>query len=205
LSQEGYFTFYPVSAAVTQGLVTIAANCPIPLGGELPSTFRRRGASTPAGEILTWFIFDDTKEILKSTLSPEEKHLSIASIWNHAFLVDRLVEEWRPDMEPRAAELAQAQHLQDEREDAPAAPAHDMPHRMAHYLYFPSSKAGKPVATELRKRGFEVESRRSGDAQHWLVLATHAVAGEEAERARSELERLAEQHGGTYDGSEVAT
>ncbi|KFE67130.1 hypothetical protein DB31_8483 [Hyalangium minutum] len=76
---------------------------------------------------------------------------------------------------------------------------------MAHYLYFPSAKAGKPVATELRKRGFEIESRRSGDEQHWLVLATHSVAGENAEHTRDELEQLAEQHGGTYDGSEVAT
>jgi len=204
-SQQGYFTFYPVSAAVSQGLIAIAAHHPIPLGRELPSTFRRRGAIAPDGRVMTWLIFGNGgPETLRTTLSPEEKRLSIASIWNHAFLVDRLIEEWRPDKEPRAAELAQAQHLQDEREASAASPAHEMPRRMAHYLYFPSAKTGKPVATELRKRGFEVESRPSGDAEHWLVLATHAVAAEEAEHTRDELERLAEQHGGTYDGSEVA-
>lgn len=204
-SQPGYFTFYPVSAAVSQGLVAIAAHHPIPAGQELPTTFRRRGAIARDGTVLTWLIFDDTQETLKWTLSPEERRLSIASIWNHAFLVDRLAEEWRPENEPPSEEVSQAQPPRDEPLNATAAPADEGPLRMAHYLYFPSAKAGKPVATELRKRGFEVESRRSGDEQNWLVLATHAVAGEEAERARDELEQLAEQHGGTYDGSEVAT
>jgi hypothetical protein len=77
---------------------------------------------------------------------------------------------------------------------------------MRHYLYFPTAKKAQPVATELRKRGFEVEGRPSADEKNWLVMASHAVtAGEEVDRIRDSLEQLAEQHAGTYDGSEFAT
>jgi hypothetical protein len=205
LSQQGYFTFYPVSAAVSQELITIAASHPIPPGSELPSTFRRRGAIAPDGKVMTWIIFDGERETLRTALSAEEKHLSIASIWNHAFLVERLVEEWTPDKGPRAAELAQDQSSRHEGKAPHQSSGHERRRRMTHYLYFPSAKEGGPAATELRKRGFEVESRPSGDEEHWLVLATHTVAGEEAERTRDELERFAEQHRGNYDGSEIAT
>jgi hypothetical protein len=205
VTQEGYFAFYPAMAAVSQGLVLIAANHPIPRGHELPSIFRRRGARTPDGKVLTWIIFDGENETLKTTLSPEEKRLSIASIWNHAFLVERLVGEWRPDKEPRSAEVAQEQPLPGSHEAPPLPSGPPSPLRLTHYLYFPTAKAARPVATDLRKRGFEVESRPSADEEHWLLLASHPVtADDDVDRIRDSLEQLAQQHQGNYDGSEIA-
>jgi hypothetical protein len=76
---------------------------------------------------------------------------------------------------------------------------------MRHYLYFPRAKEGKAVAAGLRQRGFTVESRKSADGKNWLVLATHSLTPEDpaGDSVREELERLAQQHSGQYDGYET--
>jgi hypothetical protein len=99
LSQEGYFTFYPVSAAVSQEVVRIAANEAIPPGKEMPSTYRRAGWTTSEGEVTMWFICEGAQETRRTKLSEQERRLPIFEIWNHEFLVGRMVEEWRPEHE----------------------------------------------------------------------------------------------------------
>ena len=76
---------------------------------------------------------------------------------------------------------------------------------MRHSLYFPRAKEGKTVAAELRRRGFTVESRKSADGKNWLVLAGHSLTPEDpsGNSVREELERLAQQHSGAYDGHET--
>lgn len=202
VAQEGYFTFYPVGVAVAQGVVVIAAHLPVPPGRELPTRFRRAGWRTPEGRVTTWLICEGSQETLRTELSEEERHLFIASIWNHEFLVERLVEEWHPVNEP-AELLAVAAPLG---EASQSPPGQDTPGRLSHYLYFPTRKAGEEVATTLRERGFDVESRLGADDVNWLVLATHRLEDPESLPAvRDELEQLAQRHSGEYDGWELAT
>jgi hypothetical protein len=99
LSHESYFTFYPVGAAAWHGLVKIVANLPLPPEGLFPARFRRSGWITKEGKVTLWFICEGDQETRRTELSAEEKKLSIASIWNHEFLIDSLVEEWRPEQE----------------------------------------------------------------------------------------------------------
>jgi len=99
LAQEGYFTFYPVSAATSQGLVRVAANAAIPPGKEMPSTYRRAGWTTPEGKTTMWFICEGAKETRLTELSDEERRLPIYEIWNHEFLVERLVGGWHPEQD----------------------------------------------------------------------------------------------------------
>lgn len=206
-TQEGYFTFYLVSLAVRYGLVEIIGEYPIPPGLEAPSKLLRAGLRTREGRALGWWLWDGVQEIpMKRPLTAEEKHISLASMWNHEYLVYRLAEEWRPEHE----------HIERPAQPAPSAPpeapppeeappASTQPTHMRHYLYFPHAKVGKVVAAELRKRGFTVESRKSADGKNWLVLAGHALTQEDpdASAVREELERLAQQHSGQYDGHEM--
>jgi hypothetical protein len=202
LSQEGYFTFYPVGAAVSQGLVELVASLPVPAGHELPSTYRRAGWRTPEGKVTAWLICDGAKEVLRTELTADEKRLFIAAIWNHEFLVERLVAEWRPEQEPPVHITAQTQPASPR---SPQTPGSDAPRRVTHYLYFPTTETGERVAAMLRARGFEVESRHGADEKNWLVLVSHMTRpGEELQGARDTLEQLAEQHMGSYDGSQVA-
>jgi len=88
----GFVTFYPAASAVYQGLVKAIGNLP-PL--PLPSHFRRAGARS-GRRIDTWIIETPAGEKVKSTLSPMDLQLPIASIWNHELLTERIMEGWHP-------------------------------------------------------------------------------------------------------------
>jgi hypothetical protein len=153
--------------------------------------------------VTTWLICDGTQEDVRTELSPEEKRLFIAAIWNHAFLVDRLVTEWRPEQEPSEAAAVESPPDRGEPQTSSGAA---VPGRLSHYLYFPTQKASKAVAAELRQRGFEVENRRGADGKSWLVLASHTQEDpEQLQTVRDDLEQLAQRHSGEYDGWELAT
>jgi hypothetical protein len=210
-TQEGYFTFYLVSLAVRHGLVELVGNYPIPAGLEAPSKLLRAGFRTSEGKALAWFLEEGGHEtLLKRELTPEEKRISLAQMWNHEFLVHRLAEQWRPEHEheerkpqPEASAPPEPSSPQGEQ---PATPPSGKPLRMRHYLYFPRAKEGKAVAALLRQRGFTVEYRKGADGVNWLVLAEHTLSPEDEAglAVREELERLAQQYSGEYDGSETA-
>jgi regulator of ribonuclease activity B len=211
VTQEGYFTYYLVSLALKYGLVEFISNYPIPTGLDAPSKLLRAGFTTREGKVMAWFLWDGTQEtLLKRELTAEEKRISLAQMWNHEFLVHRLAEQWRPEHEHAErkpqAEASVPSAPSRPPEEQPATPASDKPLRVRHYLYFPRAKEGKAVAAQLRQRGFTVEYRKGADGVNWLVLAEHSLSpGDEAGLAvREELERLAQQHSGEYDGSETA-
>lgn len=201
---EAYFTFYPASAAVSQGLVEIVASHPVPQGQVFPAVYRREGASNREGRVLAWIICEGAKETLVRELSEEQRLLSIASIWNHEALIYYLTQEWRPEQElgippARPAPAVPAEEPKVEEEST------DKPRHVRHYLYFATAKVGKAVAAQLATQGYEVTSRKSADGKNWLVLAEHHVhdAGREFDSAREALERLAREHSGQYDGYEL--
>lgn len=209
-TQEGYFTFYLVSLAVRHGLVELVGNYPIPAGLKAPSKLLRAGFTTREGKVMAWFLWDGTREtLLKRELTPEEKRISLAEMWNHELLVHRLAEQWLPEHEHAErqpqAEDSTPPEPSSPREEQPTAPPSGKPVRMRHYLYFPRAKEGKAVAAVLRKRGFSVEYRKGADGVNWLVLAEHSLSPEDEAglAVREELERLAQQHAGEYDGSET--
>ncbi|MFL5359040.1 ribonuclease E inhibitor RraB [Archangium sp.] len=201
---EAYFTFYPASAAVSQGLVEIVAGQPVPQGQVFPAVYRRAGASNRQGRVLAWMICEGTKETLVRELSEEQRLLSIASIWNHEALIYYLTQEWRPEQDigippERPATVAPPEEPKVQEEST------DKPRHVRHYLYFATAKVGKTVAAQLATQGYEITSRKSADGKNWLVLAEHHVSpeGKELDSARESLERLAREHSGQYDGYEL--
>jgi hypothetical protein len=96
LFQNAYVTFYPATAAVARGMAEVVGSLPSP---GLPRRFRRPGARS--GRLVkTWILEDAAGAILvKELLSEEDLHLPIAVIWNHEFLLQRVAEGWRPEME----------------------------------------------------------------------------------------------------------
>lgn len=96
---NGYVTFYPVAAAVAQGLVEVVAHLPPP---KLPERLRRAGARS-GRHVDTWIIETGSGDVVKAKLSDEELRLPIAAIWNHELLVQRIAEGWTPAQEGRGA------------------------------------------------------------------------------------------------------
>jgi hypothetical protein len=99
LFADGYVTFYPAKAAANQRLVELIDNLPSP---PLPDRLRRAGKRS-GGRVDTWIIEDSKRETAKSRFSNDERKLPIAAIWNHALLVQRLVERWDPTLESKDA------------------------------------------------------------------------------------------------------
>jgi hypothetical protein len=98
-AQEGYFAFYPVGAALRQGLVRVVGWRPVPAGRETPPALRRAGARSVDGKVLSWLVWDGKEEVLTRELTPSERLLPIGAIWNHEMLVLRLAEQWRPEQD----------------------------------------------------------------------------------------------------------
>jgi hypothetical protein len=98
LFRGSYVTFFPVVAAVAQGLASVVGHLPSP---GLPKRVRRPGARS-ASKVETWIIEDGSVEVVKRELSDAERKLPIAVIWNRDLLVQRVSEGWRPEMEGRS-------------------------------------------------------------------------------------------------------
>jgi hypothetical protein len=96
---DAYVAFYPVTAAVSQGLVEVVTHLPPPT---LPNRLRRAGARS-GRRVDTWVIEDGSREVVKAKLTDEELRLPIAAIWNHELLVQRIAEGWIPAQEGRGS------------------------------------------------------------------------------------------------------
>ncbi|MEX2112559.1 MAG: hypothetical protein WD845_05200 [Pirellulales bacterium] len=99
IDKAGYLTFYPARAAVSQGLTQVVASSQLPHSISIPHRYRRVGARSRDGKVLTWIIVDDGRETLRHTLNESERKLPIAAIWNHQMLCDRIDDQWFPESE----------------------------------------------------------------------------------------------------------
>jgi hypothetical protein len=219
LFRDGYVAFYPAAAAAVKGLVKVVGRLP---PTPVPSRLRRFGAMSGT-RVDTWIVEDGVTELVKRRLSDEELKLPLAGIWNHEYLLERVLEGWRPEQEgngeggPSVAENEVAP-VSDDRQRPGNAPTDrdaieelrrtsntEEPHLVAHYLYFQRKDAAARTAVELRARGFRIEERLGADGVNWLVLARHdAIPTEKAiASVRKTLEQLAERLGGEYDGWEA--
>ena len=95
--KRGYVAFYPIGAAVAQHLVQIVGRTAVP-SDMPPKRLRRAGVLSDRG-VETWIIEGESGEVLKKTLTDEERRLPIVNLWNHEFLLHRLATGWRPELE----------------------------------------------------------------------------------------------------------
>jgi hypothetical protein len=70
-----------------------------------------------------------------------------------------------------------------------------------HFFYFPEKSNADAAAKRLLAKGWTAQVAPSPDGQEWAVFATQlAPSEEEFEATRQELEKMAEELGGRYDG-----
>jgi len=211
--KELYFIFYIMNYALRAGLAHVVSNQPVPNWALAPPMMRHAAGFDEYGTTVRWRIINAASKLtpaelirapLISELNPEQEKLSIREIWPHKVMVRELARGWTP---------ARAEHLrhQDMAEAAvrsasqiPAVGPSEKP--MRHYLYFRKKPNAEQAGKWLRDRGFSVEIRKAADGETWLALATKTPpkAAEDMDDLRHEMEGLAAQLGGEYDGWEVA-
>lgn len=210
--KELYFVFYIMNYALRAGQAEVVSNQPVPEWAKAHPLMRHAAAFDDFGAVIRWRIVSAASQLtpqelirtpLHTELTPEQKKLSIREIWPHAAMVRELARGWTPE---RAEELRLQGVAEAERKTASSVPEKRASEPMKHYLYFPQKPNAEEASEQLRKRGFSVEVQKGTVEKNWLALATKAPpkSGEQMEELRDEMETLAAQFGGKYDGWEAA-
>jgi len=94
---SGYVTFYPAANSVSRKLVEVVAQSSPP---QLPKRFRRPKVERD-GAVESWVIEGGWRNVVKQTLTDEERKLPIAEVSNHEFLRERIANGWTPEKDSR--------------------------------------------------------------------------------------------------------
>jgi len=210
--KELYFVFTPLRYSIRSKNIEIVSHDNVPEWAKPYPLMRLSWGTDRDGKTLRWKIADasvqwtiaDHQRIpVVTELTPEQQKLSIHTLLPHAALVKRLAQGWTPEREEEFRLLSIAE--QDAKNENLAKQGHGQG-GMAHYLYFRKKAQVEKAGQKLRKLGFEVDVRRGADGETWLALARPGPTKRPAdiEGLRDELETLAQELGGEYDGWELA-
>jgi hypothetical protein len=94
---KGYVTFYPAANSVARKMVEVVAKASPP---SLPKRFRRPKAERD-GAVDAWVIEGGWRNVVKQTLTDEERKLPIADVWQHEALRERIANGWTPEKDSR--------------------------------------------------------------------------------------------------------
>lgn len=92
--------FFPLKAAVEQGLVSVVANVDVPNALLAFPIFRTGVADPKTQTVANWWLWDGAKEWPVGGLTQEQRKLPIRGVWNLAFLVERVNSRWTPETDP---------------------------------------------------------------------------------------------------------
>jgi len=211
--RELYFVFYPLSYALRDRDAEVVSHQPVPEWAQPYPLMRWPGASDSRGRVVAWKIFKASEPLTPEfhartsvirTLTPEQEKLSIHHLWPHPVLVKELGRGWTPERAEvlRLNDVAEAA----ERVKNDADGGQPSERAVRYYFYFPKKLNAETAGDRLRDRGFKVVVRMGADGENWLALATKspaAIKGAQMERLDEEMETLAKDLGGEYDGWEM--
>lgn len=204
--RELYFIFYTLQYALQRGQTEVVSNQPIPdWARPIPVMRHRSGASWRMVSALAPL----TMEFLQRTpvireLTSEQRKLSIHVLRPHPAMVAELARRWTPE---RSEELEeQDRTLARVRMGGQQTTASSSEQTMRHYLYFADRTNAEKAAQWFQSQGFSVETILGADGENWLTTVKHLVPTtvEEMDKLRDEIEALAAELNGEYDGWEAA-
>ena len=212
--KELYFVFYILNYSLRDGLVQSVSNEPVPEWARPFPIMRKSTGEDREGRTLGWLIGDGSKQstleqmkqlIYVQELTPEQRKLSMGGeLWPHPVIVKKLAQGWTPENDEelrlQAVAKAKATKTAESSETAGELSAKFLD----HYLYFPKKSDAEEAAMRLRGKGWTVEVKKGADGESWLALARQpAPIDQDIEEIRGELEELAQQLHGEYDGWEA--
>jgi len=92
-----FLCFFPLSAAVNRGIVSIVDNTSLPLKSLEFPIFRAGVVDPSTGKVATWWLWDGEKEWRVGELTNDQRKLPIRGVWNDTLLIERIESEWTPD------------------------------------------------------------------------------------------------------------
>ena len=206
--KELYFVFYTLEHALRAKQLEFVSHQPIPDWAKEFPIMRKRGMVGPEGGPINWTIGHGLRlytvpDIQRAqhvrSLTAEQKKISIACIMPHHALVNSIVKGWVPERDEELNLAARRQEKEQERQQPPRGS--EQSSSIEHFLYFPKKSQAEKAAQRLKATGWSVAVRMGADGENWLTLAKQpAPIEDDIESVRDELERLADELGGEYDG-----
>ncbi|SDO24230.1 hypothetical protein VRC24_00685 [Pseudomonas poae] len=99
--KTNFWIFFPVSAALKQGLIQKAKSCNVPGHSKETPTFRAGVVDPSTGRVDTWWFWNGDKEWKVGEITEEQRKLPIRGSWNDTLLVQRIEEGWLPEKDRR--------------------------------------------------------------------------------------------------------
>jgi sirohydrochlorin ferrochelatase len=160
------------------------------------------------GKILSWTIGhglrlytipDIQRALHVRELTPEQRKLSITFLRSHPAMLKAIEDGWTPERHEEINVAARRRAKEGGEKRGPSVS--EQPECIDHYLYFPKKIQAEIAARRLKVKGWAVVVRMGADGENWLVLAKQPTPiDRDLEEIREELEHLAEELDGEYDG-----
>lgn len=206
--KELYFVFFTLELGLRVKQVEIVSNQQVPEWAREFPTMRKPMGMDNEGRTLSWTIGhglrlytipDIQRAVHVRELTPEQKKLSITFLMSPAALVKAIMKGWTPERDEEINIAARQRAKENQQKRGPAAA--EQPTFIEHFLYFPKKIQAEIAARRLTAKGWTVVVRMGADGENWLALAKQpAPIDRDIEEVREELERLAKELNGEYDG-----
>lgn len=92
-----FMCFFPLNAAVDQGIVSIVDNVALPTEAQAFPVFRSGVTDPSTRKVGVWWLWDGEKEWRVGDLTAEQRKLSIRGVWNDTLLIERIESGWTPE------------------------------------------------------------------------------------------------------------
>lgn len=89
--------FFPLRAALDQGIVSVVGNVELSASEKNFPTFRAGVMNPATRKVDVWWLWNGQEEWKVGDLTAEQRRLSIRGVWNDTLLRDRLESEWWPE------------------------------------------------------------------------------------------------------------
>lgn len=99
--ETNFWVFFPITAALRQGVIRLVAHCKIPGHAQKTPLFRAGVVDPAIGRVKTWWLWDGEKEWKVGSISEEQRKLPIRGAWNDTLLVERIESGWLPEKDER--------------------------------------------------------------------------------------------------------
>lgn len=95
-----FSTFFPLQAAVDQGIFEIVGNAKVPPEQQEFPTFRAGVVDPKTKKVVSWWLWDGEEEWQIGELNAEQRRFPIRGVWNDTLLIERIEAGWRPETDP---------------------------------------------------------------------------------------------------------
>ncbi|MHC8393470.1 hypothetical protein ACYZT8_07365 [Pseudomonas sp. LB3P93] len=99
--KTNFWIFFPVSAALKQGIIHKTKVCVIPEHSQKTPIFRTGVVDPSTGRVDAWWFWNGEREWKVGEITQEQRAYPIRGTWNDTLLVQRIEEGWLPEKDKR--------------------------------------------------------------------------------------------------------